>query len=656
MRPAAATHQRTQTDTPRPARSTSTPTPPQIMLSAEEVAAIWESAKKKSKDWFKGGRFEVQYSKPKGAEYPEVVWPEFWPGFNVAAQERERLRAHIEPGHFPERLYRFRAPNSTDRELAYIRANHKQITLPVYEDTENTIQRALSDGNWSIDYKDAADETMADFKEYVTTDIEEYGSLTAYVRYVLPRLKMLDPMGVIVNLPHELSTVQTEAGEVINPDDLLEPQPKYYPCTDVWGYEGDEWYLIKSHEQSPVEYGGRIVDEGLVMLLIDDTNVWRITQTGRRVDAQFNISLWFAHDVGEPPVIHLMGKPRVDGGRMLWQSPFLVASDSLDIALLDNSYLQLSKATGVFPYRIMLGDVCDFERDGVRCHSGFLDFMDESGAIRREACPACKETPGLKSRLSPAGVMLVKPPDSLRDGEVTSIPNAIQWVAPPTETLEFLRSEINANLLHARQMLHLSGEGLSMSGDSKEVKTATQSGIDQRAMYAFVGPISDQLFQILAFLLKTTGIMRYGQDFQGVELRKPNAFDIRTEADLVAELQNAQGLPPAVIDNILWGYINQRFITNPSALRMFQVIAQADALFALSEAQIAQLKASNAVEPWKLALHYQAVNMYEQLLRESKVGGGADLSAEVQQLQQMAREAAPTSVPGAVEKLMQRIQ
>lgn len=252
--------------------------------------------------------------------------------------------------------------------------------------------------------------------------------------------------------------------------------------------------------------------------------------------------------------------------------------------------------------------------------------------------------------------MLVKPPDSLRDGEVTSIPNAIQWVAPPTETLEFLRSEINANMLHARQMLHLSGEGLSMSGDSKEVKTATQSGIDQRAMYAFVGPISDQLFQILAFLLKTTGIMRYGQDFQGVELRKPNAFDIRTEADLVAELQNAQGLPPAVIDNILWGYINQRFITNPSALRMFQVIAQADALFALSEAQIAQLKASNAVEPWKLALHYQAVNMYEQLLRESKVGGGADLSAEVQQLQQMAREAAPTSVPGAVEKLMQRIQ
>jgi hypothetical protein len=324
------------------------------------------------------------------------------------------------------------------------------------------------------------------------------------------------------------------------------------------------------------------------------------------------------------------------------------------MVLLDNSYLQLSKATGCFPYRVMLGDECDFQRDGVRCIGGKLTYVNEDGSVRVETCPSCKDTPGLKSRLSPAGVMLVKPGDALNpDGETKGIPTVLQWVGPSVDTLEFLREEIQRHTEEARRIMHLSSDGVSMAGGTEAPKTATQSGIDQRAMYAFIGPIIDQVITVFRHMVDSTGKMRYGSAYQGVELRRPTSFDIRTEADLIEELKNSMNLPPAIVDTIVWAYIKARFATDARALTTFEVIAQADALFSMSSTQIAAQKADGTIAPWQVVLHYQAVSIYDQLAAEGKFTGDIDKDAEA--MREQARQMAPQAQGGtpALERLKQ---
>ena len=52
--------------------------------------------------------------------------------------------------------------------------------------------------------------------------------------------------------------------------------------------------------------------------------------------------------------------------------------------------------------------------------------------------------------------------------------------------------------------------------------TATKSGINLRNKYAFIKPISDQYFDLLEFMMTTTGEMRYGASFRGVEIEPPD--------------------------------------------------------------------------------------------------------------------------------------
>lgn len=255
-------------------------------------------------------------------------------------------------------------------------------------------------------------------------------------------------------------------------------------------------------------------------------------------------------------------------------------------------------------------------------------------------CPSCKDTPGLKSRLSPAGVMLVKPGDALNpDGETKGIPTVMQWVSPAVDTLQFLRDEMYRNTQEARKIMHLSSDGVSMPGGTDAAKTATQSGIDQRGMYAFVGPIIDQVFTLFRFLLDSAGGLRFGAAYKGVELRKPTSFDIRTEADIIEELKNALTLPPAVVDTLVWSYVRARFAHDARALKTFETIAQADAMFSLKAADIAQMKADGSVEPWQLVLHFQAVGLFDELSRTGKLTGDVDADAEA--MRKLAQEQTP---------------
>ena len=251
-------------------------------MERTEVEAIWAGVYETLKPYFTGGTYAPK--KTGGSD----MWPEYWPGYRAACRERESLLPHIESGYYAERLFALRAPNQTDAEAKYIKDNYRQVTLPIYADYENTILRAANESNFQVDYAPDAEgaEGQDRFKEYVTTEVPDYGSLFNFWRYVLPKIKTADAMGVLATLPKTLPTVEGDEGMELDPSVEIEPVPTYFPVQDVWGYERDKWYLLLTKEKSMVELpSGKMDRSGLVVLLIDDEYIWRIEQVGKKVES-----------------------------------------------------------------------------------------------------------------------------------------------------------------------------------------------------------------------------------------------------------------------------------------------------------------------------------------------------------------------------------
>lgn len=562
-----------------------------------------------------------------------------WPGYTVSVERAAAISAHTTPGVYPERLFAERAPNQTPKEAAWIRANYKQTTLPVFSDFSNTIQRGIHPSNWTATIEDA------EVNEYASKGIKEFGSVDFFTLYILPRMKINDAMGVIVTMPLAVPTVANEEGEqVIDGSKPINPVPVFYGSDRVIGFDYDEWYLVLSNERSEVTYGRQAQKAGRVFLLIDEDKIWRIAQTGRKQDDSYTISVYYPHGIGECPVIHAQGNPEVVDGQLLWSSPYLAAKDLLDIALLEEHYLRATKAKVMFPHAVMVGDPCDFvdPTTNAQCVGGVLRWSGEDGAMRERTCPTCNGT-GHKRRLTPFGELLINADPNAMRPDAVNASNALSFVVPPTTASEFIRREIDANIRQARSIMHLDAEAPMLGGD---VKTATQSGLDARAREAFVRPICDQILGIHEFILSCIGRMMRGPQWDGLTMTMPSQYDVRDEADVFADLQVAvtSGLPPVVVAELIRESVRAMGIVGPGIEEAIAV----DRLAPMSEAVIRAEAAAGRIEPWELLLHYGAAYLLTGINTEENIGEALIAAAKV------AASVQPSRTP-AVDRLIRAI-
>lgn len=608
-----------------------------MALTDQQVYDIWQRTLAKVKPSLKKGELESK----------EGYYPELWAGYNRCVQERESLLPHIESGHFPDRLFARRAPNQSEAEFQYVKDNYKQVTLPVFNDLENTVGRAMSKGNWSLTFKQGTQEE--EFEKYVTEGIREWGSVFNFVRFGLTRPKMADAMGIVAVLPSAVPVMETEDGPVIDPNGEINPDILYFDVEKVWGFEYDRWYLLRLYDNSDVSYGSVTKNEGVVCWLVDDMNVYRIEQYGRQVDYLFNITVEFPHNLGYAPCINMMGVPTVQGGRMIWQSPYLSAREVLDVALTDAQYLQVSKVKCVYPHTVMMGNPCDFvdTKHNVVCGgTGLLTWFDNDAneTARSMTCPGCHGT-GKKSRLSPLGELLIAPQTSTDMGDGMNATNALAFISPATDTVRFIREEVEQNINTARRILHVDSEAPMTGGDAK---TATEAGLNAKAKDAFVKPIADQEFVIFDFILECIGKIKYGTEFDGYILRPPSHYDMRTDADYLTEIAAAiEGkLPPSLIDYMVWQYMGSKYSDEPAALDALEAIGKADRLLSMPWEIISAEAATGRVQPWEVFIHYGGMYLYDLLTTEK---GDAFLRLDANQkalaIQDKAKELSATAAP-----------
>jgi hypothetical protein len=529
-----------------------------------------------------------------------------------------------------------RAPNQTDAQAEYIRANYKPTTLSVFEDFKATISRAFADQNWSIRYSPELEPIFGEdtFQRYVNQEIERFGSLEAFVKTMLPTLKLIDPNGIIAIEPNDVDTFENEDGEEIISNELIRPMPEYYSCKSIVGQDYGEYYMVITDDYSKVRNGSKEEKSGIVLEIYDTMNIWKVYQIGKKSDYTFSEpELYYSHNLGYVPAQKLQGMPQLIGGEINFQSPFITAVPLLDQVILDESYLQISKATSAFPFMVALGEICEFtDREGNKCQDGQI-FDPINGGYR--TCSSCNGS-GVKSRFSPTGMLLIKPKTALSEGDSALSGEYLKFVSPPMDTLNFLRTEIEQQMAKARRILHLPSS--DESGTIGEASTATGSLNKLRALYAFIKPISDQLFNLYEFCLVTMGKMRYGENFGGVNLVYPTSFDISTPSDYLAVISEGvkAGVPPSITFSNVYNYIKAIHYTDEETSAVYDLILNADELLLMSSADIALRVANGTIEKYQDVIHHSAPQLIMELIRNHIPTEGAQRFIDLPMVEQIA--------------------
>jgi hypothetical protein len=587
-----------------------------MALSIEEVNKIVRKFAYKHKA-FENDKSRSQINPISKKRVGMYQYPEYWDGYNFSAMMYDSILPHARADVYPEHLLSVRSPNQTEAQYEYIKANYKATTLNVFEDFKATISRAFADQNWSINVRPETDERFGDdtFGKFINEEIEKFGSVEVFVKSMLPTLKLIDPNGIIAIEPEDFDIEDSiENGEqLLMSNNLIKPMPSYYNCKRIVGQEYGRWYLVIDEDKSYVKVGSKVEESGIILELFDDTNIWRIEQIGKKSELTFGEPvIYFQHELGYVPCRKLMGTPLLVNNELVFQSPFITAVPLLDQVVLDESYLQMSKATSAFPFMVALGEICEFvDREGNRCDNGQI-FDPIGGGYR--TCGSCSGA-GVKSRFSPTGMLLVKPKTSMSEGDSGLSGDYMKFVSPPMDTLTFLRTEINTQMDKSRSVLHLPSS--DAAGTIGEASTATGSLNKMRALYAFVKPISDQLFGMYEFMLNTIGQMRYGEYFGGVTLVYPTSFDISTPSDYLAVISEgiAAGVPPAVTYANVYNYIKAINYTDDESAAVYELIMNADELLLMGQADIVARLGLGTIEKWQDVLHQSAPQLVMELIR-----------------------------------------
>jgi len=566
----------------------------------------------------------------------ELKVPEYYEGYKLAIEQKKRIRAHSDPDYFPADLFKLRSPSQTEEETEYVKANYKCTTYPVWGDFIQTAQRALIDSNWGIKYP--AEEEA--FRDYVQSQIEQFGSIENYMKSILVELKLKDPNGIIAIRPKSFDVVNItdEDGKeypIVDDTKPFKPLPIYFPCERVVAKDAGKWYMVLTTDKTFIELGARQQKVGRVFELYDENAVWRIEQTGKATTPSFYIYPWYTHDYKRVPATELKGVPRMnDDGTIFWQSPFYSAVGLLDFALIGANVMQTVLSRLMFPMPVMEGDECDFSDEDYTCIRGTLDGV---GAKSGKKCSQCGGT-GIKNRISPYGAYLYKRASSI-ESESKAASNPVQYASPPTDSAELSLKVVDRNEAKARDMLHLKPPSVQVNGT-----TATEVSKDNKAMYAFILPISNQIFDLYQFILDATEFQFLNrEDFPRVELTYPSSFDFKTEGDYLEELKFAReaGAPDVVIHALVYRLLSNMFFTEGETAKAFEVLVLADRLMAMSPEVVSLRKAQGTITNAELLIHDSGLTLVNRLMMEDHDWINKDIEVKLQSIRTLAEQLAP---------------
>jgi hypothetical protein len=527
--------------------------------------------------------------------------PEFTPIYRDTVEMYERIRVHSQADVFPERLFYEKAPNQVAAEWEYQKRVFKaigSITHPYWDKALGVVNRIWNEKNYTIKLPEIESPVYSNYPvdKYFNEEYPEYGSIEAYFKSVVTRKKIEDPNAWIV----------IDVKPLVSDTEPVKPYAQIWGSKCVIDYKEDSHLMVKTYEHSWVKYGNRLVKEGIVLRFYDQTGIYRIEQTGVKVDWVFSAPvLEYAWNLDRLPGWRLKGKPVDDDGNLIYQSYFYAAIPALNTAIIDFSTAQLSKIINVFAERWEYADDCDAEG----CENGRI-WDDERHNHRM--CSSCSGT-GRKNLSSPTNVIQIaipKPSNPL-EGDTSKLatpPAGYISKENATEQIRLLIEEQETNITRAFAMINIDVSNSLAHGTD----TALGKQIDREELFSFILQISNECFELMGNVINAIGFIRYSlATWENVGIGYPQNFAIRNDEALTFEISEAKkaGIPDVAIQALLKQYAGTRFNSQADVERIFDLTFKADRVLSMDANEI-QAQVSTGLLSKEAAILHSSINFF----------------------------------------------
>lgn len=575
-----------------------------------------------------------------------------WHGSYMEQKELcEYTAVHSMLNKFPERLMRNRAPNESEEELKYRKDNFEPITMPYWYRAVSSINgRIWSEQNHRITFTDE------DVKKYFLEDYPITGSIIQYFKSILTPYKINDANAVLALKIGELPTYIDESSEEERIDTTKEPEVclQIYGCERVIIFKPNHHALFLSDEKSEVEYNGKKVMEGIVFLLYDKEAVYKIKQTGKKIDWSFSSELYYEHDLDYLPCWKLKGIPKQDvkdtQEDLVYYSYFTPAVPLLNKVLKQDSSLDASISKVAYPIRTYYEDECDEPT----CEGGKIPHWEGEEKSYKN-CPKCGGTGKGGIRFSPMKDHVLRPPKKTVTDEEVALPfPAIAYVSPDSAILTFLKDKIKDEIIEAFTFINIDVSKSDNTGD----QTAIEVKIDREELFAFLLHFASECFELLEKSMTAITEVRYGeQEKPTFEIKPPKTFEIYSADELTVELGEAKkaGVPEIAIREMTKDYMTQRFSQQGEMSQIIDVVFKVDGYATKDTTEIAILKSNNLIALWQAVLHEEIYQFIDQLSGANKDFFEWDLAKQKAALEGLAKARAAELTPNTAANIVNNL-
>lgn len=576
----------------------------------------------------------------------EARIPDFNPIYKKTVELQNRIAVHAEFDKIPYDIIRRRGPYEEDKQYQYRKDNWQSITMPYFMKAFSTLNRIMNPSNYSIQWKEDQNEE----KQYFENEIPTVSSIEDYAEQILLVQKILDPNALLTIKPYSIP-VKEVVGEngpelVFDDSKRISPIPVLIPCTHVIQYKENDYAIVIIEEKSFVREGNKKPSrEGIIFEIYDNEAIYRVEQTGQKGKWEFTEPyVYYPHNLGYLPCQKLKGTLKQKDKWVYYQSYFLNAIPHLDTALYEHSNLDISTVTQMFPQRSEIVDRCDNNE----CDRGWIYRYEEvegKDPIRRGTkCGSCGGT-GTLSPLGPMSVKQIITPNGYNPNDPTSTPMlpGIAYTAPPSEPLTFVFEKFKHDVVAAFLFINIDVSDSTVKGS----ETALGKMIDRDELFSFLMRISNELFDLMGFCIKTIGLMRYGPKFNPPVISAPTSFQMRSDKDLTDELAESKkaGVPDIALREIIRQIISTRFSNQKNIEPIVNLAFAIDRFITSNTIEMIAAYASKTALLWEVVLHQSLYTFIDNTLVEDSDFFTKEFSVQRETIEALAKSKAEELTP-----------
>jgi hypothetical protein len=550
--------------------------------------------------------------------------PNFYPTYRECVEMASRLRVHSDYDAFPEKLFREKAPNELPHEFNYRKNIYKPITVPYFHKAVNVAGRVWNRQNYEIRYANVEQE------RYFNQEYPRFGSIETYFQQIVTFVTLTDPNAVLGIMPVNLQYLEDGT---FNDTIEVTPTAHCFKSKRVWAWKDEEYAIIRADYSSKVTLGSdgsKEVEDGLVFFIFDRNEIQVATQVGRKSDYIFDIELYYRHNLNQLPCVRLGGISVQEDGDYYYQSFYTPAIPALDQAVNDFSTLQMSKFSHAFLQKWEYVDECD-KCNGSGQIEEALGFEDKVAI----ACSNCGGT-GTRRMFGPLSVYQIQAPNRFTTETETKIqvPPA-GFIDVKHEILDFLNKQVITNIQMAFELLSIDVmNNEKISGR----ETATGKAIDREELYSFLLSFSAVVFSDFEFAINMIGRMRFGDSWQSPAIRYPQNFEMRTDAELTAEIKGAPSFSKAMLAQ---QYLDTRFPIEETKSAIMKLSVKVDPYFNLDAKEVMLLVAGGMIEKWEGLMHFKVESIIRDLVYEDEGFLALDYLEQKKKIEEVAKRLVP---------------